>query len=509
MKDSRIKNASRNMIWGGVNKTVVLILPFITRTIILYMLGASYLGVGTLFSSILSFLSLTELGLSAAIVYVMYKPLAENDTKTICALLNYYRNFYRIIGIVMLAIGTGILPLVPMMIQSGSPDGINIYILYYIYLINSVVSYFFAGYRSSLLIASQREDISTKILTIVNILVQFGQIVVLVATKNFYFYAIVPIVGTLATNTLYYIITRKKYPEYRPEGKLDSVIKTNIKKKISGLIGTKLNSIVVHSADTIVISTFLGLTLTAQYGNYYLIFNSVCNFIGVFFSSITAGIGNKLVLDNMTEGFKLFKRISYINGWIVCWCCSCFLCLYEPFMKIWVGEDLMLGLPFTVLMVLYFFVYQIQKTILTFKDAAGLWHVDKIRPYCSMIINVVSNIILVQYIGIYGIVISSILAFLISLPWANKVLFEHLFRMNAFANIKRICKYFVLTVGICVASYGCCMICADGIGGLVQRLVICCLVPNILFVLMTYKTEEANYCLQLVGRFVKKMRMVI
>ena len=160
-------------------------------------------------------------------------------------------------------------------------------------------------------------------------------------------------------------------------------------------------------------------------------------------------------------------------------------------------------------MVLYFFVYQIQKTILTFKDAAGLWHVDKIRPYCSMIINVVSNIILVQYIGIYGIVISSILAFLISLPWANKVLFEHLFRMNAFSNIKRICKYFVLTVGICVAAYGCCMICADGISGLVQRLVICCLVPNILFVLMTFKTEEANYCLQLVGRFVKKVRMVI
>ncbi len=504
MNDSRTKNASRNIIWGVVNKTVVMILPFITRTIILYLLGANFLGVGTLFSSILSFLSLTELGLSAAIVYVMYKPLAENDTKTICALLNYYRNFYRIIGVVMLVIGTGILPLVPMMIRSGSPEDINIYILYYIYLINSVVSYFFAGYRSSLLTANQREDISTKILTVVNILVQFGQIAVLVVTRNFYFYAVVPIVGTLTTNALYYFITRKKYPEYYPEGKLDSRIKDNIKKKISGLIGTRLNSIVVHSADTIVISTFLGLTLTAQYGNYYLLFNSVCNFIGVFFSSITAGVGNKLVLDDITEGYKLFRRISYMNAWIVCWCCSCFLCLYEPFMKIWVGEELMLGLPFAILMVLYFFVYQIQKTILTFKDAAGLWHEDKIRPYCSMIINVVSNVVLVQYIGIYGIVLSSIIAFFISLPWANKVLFDNLFRMNAFANIKEICKYFALTVVICTASYGCCMICSEGIAGLVQRLIICCLIPNVLFILMTFKTEEANYCLQIVERSIRK-----
>ena len=231
MGDSRTKNASRNMFWGILNRVVVLVLPFITRTIILYLLGANYLGVGTLFSSILSFLSLTELGFGTAIVYAMYKPIARGDKSKIRTLLNYYKILYRKIGIVMLAIGTLLVPFIPYLIKGDTPENINIYILYYIYLLNSVVSYFFAGYRSSLLIAHQREDISTKVVTAVNIGVQAFQIVALLLTKNFYIYAFVPIIGTLITNALYYQLTKKIYPDIQPEGNIDFQTKKNIHKK--------------------------------------------------------------------------------------------------------------------------------------------------------------------------------------------------------------------------------------------------------------------------------------
>lgn len=504
MGDSRTKNASRNMFWGILNRVVVLVLPFITRTIILYLLGANYLGVGTLFSSILSFLSLTELGFGTAIVYAMYKPIARGDKSKIRTLLNYYKILYRKIGIVMLAIGTLLVPFIPYLIKGDTPENINIYILYYIYLLNSVVSYFFAGYRSSLLIAHQREDISTKVVTAVNIGVQAFQIVALLLTKNFYIYAFVPIIGTLITNALYYQLTKKIYPDIQPEGNIDFQTKKNIHKKISGLIGTKLNSIVIHSADTIVISTFLGLTMTAQYGNYYLIFNAVCGIIGVLFSAITAGIGNKLVMDSIEENYKLFCRLSYLNAAIVCWGSCCFLCLYEPFMTVWVKKDLCLGTAFVILMVLYFYIYQIQKTILTFKDAAGLWNMDKLRPYVSMIINLVSNIILVNFIGIYGIVISTIIAFFISLPWVNKVLFDNLFHMRPIRNLVGIGGYFVLTMIAAVATYFVCMICSDGLIGIIQRFMICCIIPNIIFVLATLRSDEFKYWKSFALNMIKK-----
>lgn len=504
MTENRTRNASRNLIWGVINKTVALLLPFATRTIILYLLGARFLGIGTLFTSVLSFLSLTELGLSSAIVYAMYRPIAQERTEEICALLNFYKKLYRIIGVVMLGIGTLILPFIPKLMNDDAPAGINVYILFYLFLINSVISYFFAGYRSSLLSAHQREDVSTKVLTLVSLFVQGGQIIVLFLTRNFYAYAVVPIVGTLLTNFCYYIVTKKMFPSISPSGKVDSTVKNEIKKRISGLIGTRLNSIVIHSADTIVLSSFIGLTITAQYGNYYTIFNAVCGFIAVLYTSVTAGIGNKLVKDSLVENKKLFDKLSYLNAWIVCFGSTCFLCLYEPFMKIWVGDEMKLGFLFTCLMVLYFFIYQIQRTILTFKDAAGLWYEDKLRPYISMIINLISNIILVQFIGIYGVVLSTIISFLISLPWANKVLFENLFHSSHRMNLVKILKYFVITAIACVATYCFCCICRGGLLGLIERIILCCFIPNIIFVLISFKSEEFFYWKSMVIRIIKR-----
>ena len=506
MAESRTKNTSRNIVWGVINRVVTLLLPFVTRTIILYLLGANYLGIGTLFTSVLSFLSLTELGLSSAVVYTMYKPIVNKDNDKLCAILNYYRKLYRIIGIVMLVIGTILVPAVPYLIKGDAPENINIYILYYLYLINSVLSYFFAGYKTSLLSAHQREDISTKRTTAVNILVQIIQIILLFVTKNFYVYAIVPIAGTLLTNLLNSAITKKMFPQIRPEGVVDAEIKKEIKKKLSGLVGTKLNSIVVHSADTIVISSYLGLTLTAQYGNYYTIFNAVCGFIAVFYTSMTASIGNKLVTDSLEENYSFFKKLNFINFWLVCFGCSCFLCLYEPFMKIWVGENLCLGIGFTCLMVVYFYIYQIQKTLLTFKDAAGIWYADRMRPYVSMIINLISNIVLVQIIGIYGIVLSTILSFIISLPWVNKILFDKLFHKNPIQNLLFMLRDLVVTALLCVLTYVSCSICDNGILGLFERLIICCIVPNTFLVIMYCKTEEFKYWKSFVFNSVKKLK---
>lgn len=504
MAQSRTKNAIRNIGFGFANRFVVLILPFITRTIILYLLGASYLGIGTLFSSVLSFLSLTELGLSSAIVHSMYKPIAEKDTDTICALLKFYRKIYRIIGFIILGIGTLLVPAIPFLIKGNPPEGVNIYILFYLYLINSVISYFFSGYKQSLLAAHQRSDIKSNIATFVNIGIQAGQILVLLLTKSLYIYALVPICGTIATNGIIAFITQKKYPEYNCRGNIDDEVKQGIKGKLSGLFGTKLNSIVVHSSDTIIVSAFLGLTMTAQYGNYYYIMNAVCGFIMVFYSSLTAGIGNKLVTDSLEENYTLFKNLSFINAWMVGWCSVCFLCLFEPFMELWVGEDLKLGILFVILLVVYFFIYEIQRTILTFKDAAGLWSKDKFRPYVSMVTNVTLNIVLVQFIGIYGIVASTIFAFMISLPWANRVLFKNLFRKNSIVNLLEILRYLLITAFVACITFALCSLVCDGFWGLIIRIAICIVLPNLLFALVFSRTKEFKFMIKRIKSFVKK-----
>lgn len=504
MPESRTKNTTRNIVFGVLNKFVAIGMPFVTRTIILYFLGASYLGIGTLFSSVLSFLSLAELGFGAALVYSMYKPIAENDIAKVSALLKYYRKIYRIIGSVMLVVGTLLVPAIPFLIKGNPPEGINVYVLYYIYLINSVISYFFAGYRQSLIVAHQRKDINSKISTLITLFVQLFEILALVITRNFYIYAFVPVLGTIITNITTSYVTKKMYPEIDCRGVLDEQTKSEIKKKISGLLGTKLNSIVIHSSDTIVISAFLGLTLTAKYGNYYYIMNAVCAFIAIIFSSLTASVGDKIARESADNVYTLFRKIQFVNVWIVGCCSAYFVCLYEPFVKIWVGEEMQLGVGFAVLMTLYFLIYEIQKTILTFKDAAGLWHKDKLRPYVSMLINVISNLVLVRIIGIYGIVLSSILAFMISVPWINKVLFNNLFNRSSLKNLLWILSMILLIIVVSGLSYFLCSFCPEGIIGLALRTIVCTFVSNFVLLFVFRKNSDFGFVKKIFVRFIKK-----
>ena len=140
--DSRIKNGIRNIFAGFINKIVLIFLPFVTRTVIVYVLGSEYLGLGSLFSSILMVLNLSELGIGSALVYSMYKPVAEKDMLKIKALLAVYKKIYAYIGVAILAIGLCFLPFIHTIIKGDVPASMNLYILYIMYLSNASISYF-------------------------------------------------------------------------------------------------------------------------------------------------------------------------------------------------------------------------------------------------------------------------------------------------------------------------------------------------------------------------------
>ncbi len=504
LTESRTKKATRNIQYGLLYKTVTLLLPFVSRTLMLYLLGTSSLGISTLFSSVLTFLSLAELGFGAAVVYTMYKPIVENDVATIDALLNYYKRLYRIIGLVVLLIGLALTPFLQYLIKGETPEGINLHFLFYMYLANSVASYFFAGYRQSLLTAYQRTDIRDKIAIAVTISVRIGEILIIYLTRNLYLYVMVTILGTLLTNVITAAVTRKMFPEIECRGEVSEEVKKDIRKRLGGLFGTKLNAIVVHQADTIVISAFLGLTLLTQYGNYYYIINVLSGFVMMFFSSLTASIGNKIASDSMDEVYILFKKISFANGWIVSWASICLLCLFHPFMIMWVKEDLTLPVMMSVLMTAYFYIYQIQRTLLTFKDAGGLWFEDRFRPYVSMIVNLVSNILLVQVIGIYGIVISTIIAFFLSLPWVNHIVFTRMFKKPPMVHLLKMSGNSVITAVIAAGTFYICSFFPVSIPGIICRTAVCIILPNALFFLLFRKTDEFNYILEMLKRMVRR-----
>ena len=498
MKIARTDNAIRNIVFGVLYKAESIILPFFIRTAMIYIMGSQYVGLGSLFTSILSFLSLAELGIGHALVFSMYAPIAKDDDVTLCALLNLYRKIYRCIGTVILVVGLALMPFLKYLISDGYPADINIYILYSIYLSNIVISYLMFGYKQSLLVAFQRSDIISKRTMIIQVVQNVVQFSVLLLTRNYYLYVIFLPVFTAVTNIFNLVIVNKMYPQYKCSGNISKELKRSIIKKVTALIGTKANTIVLHAADNVVISAFLGLITVGIYGNYYHIMNSVVGVITTIYSSLTAGLGNSLETDNVEKNYNNFNILSFINFWLVTFCSVCLLCLYQPFMDLWVGKELMFGFDVVVLLTVYFFVYQIRRIVLTYKDAGGIWWEDRFRPYVMMFFNLTFNIILVQVIGIQGVILSTIISMLISLPWENYTVFKFIFKKSSLEYYLQFLKYVISAIAISAITYFACYWIPYGWIGLFIRAGICVILPNVLLFLIFFKSNEFRQSMKIV-----------
>ena len=375
----RRKNTIRNMIWGTVNRLIATVIPFITRTIIINQLGNEYLGLNSLFTSILQILNLTELGVSSAIVYFMYKPIAEKNEEKICALLNLYKKIYRIIGVVILLIGLILLPFLNYLISGDIPDDINIYILYLIYLFNTVVTYWLFAYKKSLLQAFQRNDIVSKVNSVLSIMQAILQMIIIFVFKNYYLYVIIMPIITIVNNICSAVISKKKYPKYMPKGNVSENLKKELKKKVSGLMIYKICTTTRNSLDSIFISAFLGLNSVAIYNNYYMIMSSIVTFLSIITNSMTSGIGNSVAIETPKKNYNDMNKFNFVYMLLAGWCTVCLICLYQPFMELWVGTEYMLGMDCVILFGLYFYSLGIGAIRAVYSDAAGLWWESKYR----------------------------------------------------------------------------------------------------------------------------------
>lgn len=316
MRLNRIENTKRNMVFGIIFRGVNILFPFINRTAVLYILGNSYLGLNSLFSSILGILNLAELGVGSAIVYSMYKPIAENDEKTVAALLQLYKKIYRIIGFCVFVMGIVFSLFLDRLVTGETPEGINVQIVFFIQLFNVICSYLFFAYKTSVISAYQREDILSKISIVVTILLNGSQLIILYIAKDFYLYLLMLPITTIIGNILKYWIASKMFPVCNINAieKLNESYLDEIKRKVKALFLHKIGGTISNSLDNIIISAFLGLNLVAIYNNYYYIILSLVNIMNIFYTSILAGLGNSIALESTHQNYEKFKKLTYVNN---------------------------------------------------------------------------------------------------------------------------------------------------------------------------------------------------
>lgn len=506
MKIERTRNAARNIVFGTALKVYQIFVPFLMRTVMIYFMGVQYLGLNSLFTSILQVLNLAELGVGSAMVFSMYKPIVDDDSKTICALMHLYRTYYRVIGVIIAVIGVAVTPFISHFIKSDLPPELNVYVLYLLNLAATVLSYWLFAYKNALFQAHQRNDITSKIILITSTIQYAVQLAVIIWIKDYYLYVIAALATQALTNIVTALAANKIYPEYHPKGKLDKVVVQDINHRIKDLFTSKLGAVIVNSADTVVISAFLGLTVLAVYQNYYFIITSVIGVVSIVFQACTAGIGNSVIVESKEKNFNDLKKFTFMIAWIAGFCTCCFLCLYQPFMRIWVGENLMLEYTAVICFCIYYFVYEINQLLNTYKDAAGIWHEDRFRPLVTALSNLALNLIMVQTWGIYGVLLSTVLSMLfVGMPWLLHNLFTALFQKNQLKGyLLCLLRYTMVTILSCILCYYVCNLFhfSDWLT-IVIRAAVCIMIPNALYLIVYRNSEEFFSSIKLVDQMTK------
>jgi len=497
MEINVIKNGKKNLLAGFINRIIVLLCPFIERKILVRTIGADYLGLGSLFSSILTVLSVTELGFSSAIVYNMYKPAAEGDTLKINALLAFYKKAYRIIGAVIFVIGIAVIPFLRSLIKGSYPEGTNLPLLYLIFLSNTCISYFMYSYLGSILAVYQREDVTSTINSVMRLVFLGCQIVILVLTKNYYYLALLMPLFTIISNLWMAWRVHKLYPQYHAQGTLSKKEQGDIKRLVTGTFVQRACGVTRNSLDSICISAFLGLTLTAIYNNYFTVFTGVISFVSLISTAFMGGVGNHVATRSVKENYDEMKKLDFVYLWLGGWCTICLLCLYQPFMELWMGKNLMLPFPAVCLLCLYFYLLRLGDIRFMYSTANGLWWEQRYRAIAETILNLVLNIALGKLFGVYGIILATIISlFLCNYLWSVGITFRLYFsigRRKDYYTYQG--KQSLVNLIACLITYGLCeIIKVDSLPVLLLiRAIICLIVPNTMFYMIYRKTDKFLY----------------
>ncbi|HTO34887.1 MAG TPA: oligosaccharide flippase family protein [Flavobacterium sp.] len=513
-QESRVKKSVKNISFGLFTQVVQMVLGFVSRTVFIHYLAIEYLGVNGLFTSILTLLSLAELGITSAILYALYKPLAHHDEEKIAALIRFFKKVYLVIAGVVALFGLSLLPFLHQIVDNP-PHQIqeDLYIIYLLFLFNTIASYFFY-YKVSLFQADQKSYVISQRNLVVFIIQNALQIVSLVLFQNFLLYLFIQLVCQLGGNLYLSVAVKKHYPFL--EKYKQAVVPAEEKKQIySNLKSTalvKIGGLLVNNSSNIVLNYFSGLRAVGLLSNYNLLIGLASGLIIQVFSSLTGSIANVNAKETLEKKRSVFNVVNFANFWVYGLASTGIVLLVNDFIAVWIGESYTLSLPVVVALALNFYMVGMQNAVWTFKSTFGMFKYGRWLVIGTAILNLILSFVLGSYFGLFGILLSMAIARAVTNSWYDPyVVFKIALEQSPTSYFIRYAKYLAVLAIITVLLWNLFYyIPYSGLFGLLLKLVMVLLVVNGVIYSIYRKTEEMRYLLtvatQMTGNLTSKFK---
>ena len=404
------------MLWQAVVWGCSAVLTFVGRVLFMKYLGAEYMGVSGLFTSIMGVLTFVELGFGPAFVYCMYKPIAENDEHHIAQVLRASERAYRIIIGGFVAGGLIVLPFLRSLITGGQEiDDPHLRLYFTLFFLEQVIPYVFLT-RSNYVTARQKGYQLAPFTVIFTFATAALRIAILIATRNYVAYASVGVAVALAQRFAVNAFIKKKYPEVslRVRERLPQEDRDAVRRNVRGSIWGKIGSVLTSQTDSIFISAGINVTTLGLVANYVSIKNILLTFASMVDASLVSGMGDLIVRESKEKQLDVFYTFLILKNSIL-GLIFCFVALLStPIITLFFGADKCIDpLTITLLSLGFYFTFQVY-SLSMLPTAGGRLHLGAYLSTVEGVLNIAVSFLLLKLVGLPGIYAGTLISVMVS-----------------------------------------------------------------------------------------------
>lgn len=514
--NTRSEKSAKNLLFGILSQFVTVAFTFIIRVVLVRQIGILSVSLNGLFNEVIAMLSLAEMGVGSAIVYSLYKPLAEKNEKKIVKLMNLYKTAYRNIAFAVFGVGLCLVPFIQNIVTKVDVSDNYIRLVFLLFLTQTASSYLFS-YKSSLLNADQKVYVVSIVTTAVKIVMEIINIILLVIFKNYIIYLVVEILLIVATNIIISGQVDKMYPYLKQKDELLNVERRVVFKDVKNIFVGSLSGKITNSTDNILISVLVSTYEVGVYTSYSTLVMGLRRIVDQLDAATAGSVGNLVAGGDGKKCDRVIRNMTFINYFFGSLFAGCFYCLSSTLVRIMYGEmytystDSMMGLLVILVIAGNFFITTLKNPLWRFMAVSGLFSKDKNISIIGSAANLVVSVIFGLKFGTLGILVGTTVTYAIQIVLKIHLLYVERFDMSP--------KGYFIQFGVYLLSGGFIMlvskfICAEIVLGnlyldFICKAAVAGFVPLCVNYIFFGRTEEFKYFKEISWRYIVKIYNVL
>lgn len=450
---NEVSNVKKNFFVSIITQIITISFSLVVPRLMISYYGAQLHGLTSVITGLISYLTLVEAGFGAASLQSLYKPLQEKDINKINGCLNEITIFYKKIGSIF-SILVVLISLIYPFIAADNLSYMFVMILIIVSGLAQTIEYFFCSKYKLLLQADKRLYVLNSINSFGILLQGILRIIMILLKFDIILVQLIPAIVYICRLLLIKAYVKKTY------NYLDKTIEPieSVGDKKWNVLIHQISNLVVNNTDSIVLSTFVGYTSVSIYSIYSMITNNINGFLNQALSNaITANFGHLVSEGNKEKINEIFSYYEKVYNYIIIVIFSLVMVLIMPFVKLYTKS--ITNIEYANYILAFLFVLNailanIRIPYLTMVNATGTFKETQNHAILEAVINIIFSIILVNYIGIYGVLIGTTLSYFV-----RDILFiwfvnEKLLNRHIYNSLKKIMKSIIMiTILVIVNSY--------------------------------------------------------